>query len=253
MQIRDDDTLPKSICQQCIDRIQIFDKYYNQVEQHQRMLQLSTVNNLTNETHIIPSSSKLIHLSPEIVSKANGTLIIQLQTTAENVINTTAFKTTNRIAISKLTEDQTNELAGSTAHASYEQINEQINEQEKEYEFVIGKNQNGSIEKSTAKIQDETSQPMQINIERELDALAVDDITSEIRSESDNEAQCNDDDDEITQDNDNAPTIDDLEHDGERFKGFPTKLIEDSKLLYKGRDLLDMISTFYKLECDVCK
>lgn len=221
----------------------MFDKYCTEVEQHQRMLQVSKVNHSRNET--ILSSSKLIQLSsPAIISKANGALIIQLQTTAGNVINTTAaFKRKNHIVISKLVEEETSELTevDRTAYTPHEQSHQS----EREQAIVSGKDENDSIKKSPVKIQDESSQPVELD-------LAVDDIISEIRSESDDEAQC--DDNEISQADNAITQIDDLEMDRvERLKDLPTKLIEDSKLLYKGRDLLDMMSTFYKLECDVCK
>lgn len=87
-------------------------------------------------------------------------------------------------------------------------------------------------------------------LERELDELASDDIAVEIHEESESEDNCKDDKDDSHMDS-IEPAGSKL--DAEHFKNFPTNLIEDSKLLYKGKDLLAMISRFYSLECDQCR
>lgn len=197
--------MPTAICQQCIDRIQEFHKFFSDVTDHQQLLQLSKLKESTNDSRILTTPSNLIQLSPAIVSKSNGTLIITLRATSTS---TNLLNTNEDIIISK---DDTTEVLETEINSTSLQI---INDSK--------------------------------TIEQELDELTIDDITADIRSESDTEDQCNDDNDNER----NDENTNDLKN---KFKYFPKKLIEDSKLLYKGKDLLRMISKFYTLECDICK
>lgn len=43
-----------------------------------------------------------------------------------------------------------------------------------------------------------------------------------------------------------------LDRNNEKFEGFPKCVIKDSKLIVRGKQLLEMMSQFYRLECDVC-
>lgn len=83
------------------------------------------------------------------------------------------------------------------------------------------------------------------SIERELDDPPIDDITADIHGDSDNDDQYNDNESGTNKISDLNRRLD--------FRDFPTKLIEDTKLLYKGQDLLKMISKFYQLECELCR
>lgn len=47
-------------------------------------------------------------------------------------------------------------------------------------------------------------------------------------------------------------SIDNLDMDNERFEGFPKYMIKDSKLIVRGTQLMELMSKFYRLECDVC-
>lgn len=213
------------------------------MKQHQELLELSQLKP-SNETEIITSPTNLIQFSPAIVSKSNGTLIITLQTS-------TAASETHDANI-------TDTAHGTDLTSTHYEIVEEPH--------VYGKTA------STAQILDEC--PTRINsisIEREFNEL--NDITG------DSDTECNEDNDE----NATTTTINHVEQ--EKFKEFP-KLIEDSKLLYvfefskfaissaqnntnvkysaeiiffvylwfpkrfKGHDLLNMISKFYRLECD---
>lgn len=92
---------------------------------------------------------------------------------------------------------------------------------------------------------------VRFNLEKTLDNLAIDDIAAQIQEESDEEDLYNADENDSQIVTTNA--VDSFKIDRQKFKDFPTKLIEDSKLMYKGRDLLEMISKFYRLECDQCQ
>lgn len=121
---------------------------------------------------------------------------------------------------------------------------------------VIRKSQIPCSEAPPIEVIDESTQnETSINsnsIERELDDLATDDVMVEVHSESDNE--------DVSQSKvenaiDNDLTITDIDFDAKhgKYKDFPTKIIDGCKLLYRGRDLLEMISRFYDLTCDRCQ
>lgn len=206
----------------------MFDKYCNEVTHHQELLQLSKLKDLNNETQIITTPTNVIQLSPAIVSKSNGTLIITLQTSpqiSDNVINTKTYESTDDdIIISKLIKD------GNAHETNLSTQYEVIEETSEIYTTILPKKQNDYGKKSTT---------VQM-IKHELDDIGADEITVD----SDNEDPYNGDENDMDED---APVMDDLKQ--EKFKNFP-KLIEDSKLLYKGDDLLNLISKFYRLECD---
>lgn len=222
MQINEDDSLPKTICRMCIQIIQTFDKFCNEVSQHQQLLQLSKLKNACTET--------------QILTTREGTIIITLQTTpnSDGMVNTNP--TTDNIIVSKLINDETNEPNETDISTRYDKVkNDEISN------YIL----------STV-----SSKPTQIittdSIERELDNLNSNEITlTEIHDgvgDSDNEDQYNEDENAIDHDD-----VVNTDLQKEKFKDFPTKFIEDAKLLYKGRDLLEMISKFYQLECDQCR
>lgn len=94
--------------------------------------------------------------------------------------------------------------------------------------------------------------PSTIDIEQEFDELASNDIAAEIRVDSENEDGYNEDGDEDDNGDEDSPSsIVDSPH--VQYKKFPTEILDGCKLLYKGHDLLNMISRFYRLECDQCE
>ncbi|XP_031630900.1 zinc finger protein 572-like [Contarinia nasturtii] len=236
LEINDDNSLPKTICQLCFDRIATFDKYCNEVTQNQQLL--SKLKDSCNETQIITSSSNLIQLAPAIVSNANGTLIITLQTTTTPTPAHTNL--TDNVIISKLIKEQcieSNETIDLGTTTTTLHLYDKVENEAIEQNYIIST----EVDKCTT---------ASTQIERELDNLNSNDITlAEIHGESDNDDQYNEDEHTID-DNDVANSVPDLQN--ENFKDFPTTFIEDGKLLYRGRDLLEMISKFYRLACDQC-
>lgn len=207
MQITDNDNLPKTVCQPCIERVRSFDQFYMEVIQNQHLLKQSKSKKAFNEMQIVAGPTSLIQLSPGIVSKANGTFIITLKTNTDS----------HRI----------NEV-----HDQQQQIRTEMLSIER-------------VDNYTSK----SDQMHSIKIERELDDLANDDITIDVNGESDNE----DVDMENEQIVDNNSTAANHNVQQKVYENFPSKLIEDGKLLYKGRELLNMITKFYRLECDQCR
>lgn len=89
--------------------------------------------------------------------------------------------------------------------------------------------------------------PNTIDIEQEFDELTSSDISAEIRVESENEDGYHEDGDDDRDEDSPASNV------NVQYKNFPTKILDGCKLLYKGHDLLNMISRFYRLECDQCE
>lgn len=97
-------------------------------------------------------------------------------------------------------------------------------------------------------IEDEP-EPVILKIERELDSLQNDAyavIDGEDNHMDDGDERNNDDDDDGTE------LIDEIDLENERFRGFPKLLVRDSKLVIRGKQLVELMSKFYRLECDQC-
>lgn len=60
------------------------------------------------------------------------------------------------------------------------------------------------------------------------------------------------DDDGNENDDDDSASITEIDCDNEKFAGFPKHIIKNSKLFIRGKPLLELITNFYRLECDLC-
>lgn len=195
------DSLPQTICQPCINRIQSFDKFCNEVSHNQELLRSSKLKNQNDSTSLIQLSSQNIPFTNE-----TGTFII--------------------------TVANTNDIIELTKKPNEKNFIEIVNKEQ----IICHKTQ--SI-KSNA-----------IDIEQEFDNLASKDIVAELRVESENEIGYNEDeDDDGVEDLSSSYVV----STHAQYKNFPTKILDGCKLLYKGYDLLNMISRFYRLECDQCE
>lgn len=255
-QIRHDEPFPKTVCQECIDRIEAFDKFCAQVTKHQlQLLQLSKLKDENIDSELIATSTNLIRLSPAIVStKENGTILITVQTrpTSDAIsldnsqeITPVEDKRLDRIPVCALKECNIIGTDEFIVNSSYEICGHVEKQADTKKNDVHNKSSNRSLNKNAH------LKSVRSNFEKTLDNLATDDIAAQIQEESDEEDLYNADENDSQIDTTNA--IDSLKIDRKNFKDFPTKLIEDSKLMYKGRDLLEMISKFYRLECDQCQ
>lgn len=200
--------MPQCVCRHCIHRIQLFDKFCDEVVHNQEVLRSSKSKNQNHSTSLIQLSSGNVPFANE-----NGTFIITVANT-HDIVAIDDKKPNDDNLIDVIHEEQI--------------------------------------------ICSETSiKPNTINIEQELDDLASTDIAAELRGESENDDGCDEDEDEAEDENgdEDSPSnngdIDDSTH--LQYKNFPTKILDGCKLLYKGPDLLNMISQFYRLECDQCE
>lgn len=94
-----------------------------------------------------------------------------------------------------------------------------------------------------------------LRMERELDNLQSDEQTT-VDSDTDNNVE--DDDDGIANAEDeiemnDVEVIDEIDIENDRFNGFPKQIIKDAKLVIRGKQLVELMSKFYRLECDLCE
>lgn len=155
--------MPKTVCQQCTNVIQTFNKFCIEVEHHQNQLKLSLLQGGNNEVQTVETSNDSHQLSSEINSKCIGNVMIASQTRSESNENI------NGVDLSESDDSDNN-------------------------------------------IEDENGDEYQIRDEHL--------VTKNVNTEC---------------------------------KDFPTKLIEGCKLLFKGQELLEIISKFYRLDCDQCE
>lgn len=89
-----------------------------------------------------------------------------------------------------------------------------------------------------------------LKIERELDS-SQDEEHAAVDSDDNNDDECNADAVDDVDMND-IEVIDEIDIENERFNGFPKLIIKDAKLVIRGRQLVELMSKFYRLECDLC-
>lgn len=90
-----------------------------------------------------------------------------------------------------------------------------------------------------------------LKIERELDS-SQDDERAAVDSDDNIDDECNADAvDDI--DMNDIEVIDEIDIEDDRFNGFPKLIIKDAKLVIRGRQLVELMSKFYRLECDLCE
>lgn len=177
-----------------MNRIQSFDKFYNEVSHNQELLRLSQTKDQNHSASVISLASQNVPFTNE-----SETFILAVANTSDMV-----------------------ELA----------------------EKPVGDN---LIEVITEECHEK---PSTFGTEQEFNDLASNDIAVELRIESGNEGGYNEDEDDDRHENSPSPNVDSTPVP---YKNFPTKVLDGCKLLYKGHELLNMISRFYHLECDQCE
>lgn len=217
-----------------MDRIEIFDKFCIEVIHHQQILQMSKSKEQTNESEHTTTSTRIVQLSPTLVTKENGTIIITLQTSTATD-DAQDIPSIQDIDILALNPHRTSKTFVSNELNSIGSNESAIGSNEIEIQPHHGSDgKNESVDRTL------------IHFKSELENL----VSEQINDESDDEDLCNEDENE-THDGP-SDMIDDLTINHEKFKDFPKKLIENTKLLYKGRELIEIISKFYRLVCDLC-
>lgn len=95
-------------------------------------------------------------------------------------------------------------------------------------------------------ISDEIIQMEQISVQT---VSAMDNFDSHF--EEINEEYC-DDGEEVDEREVEADNCEEIELDEQKFSEFPECLIKDAKLIVHGKELVELMSRFYRLECDIC-
>lgn len=85
-------------------------------------------------------------------------------------------------------------------------------------------------------------------MERELDSLESD-VHESVDSDDEHNVNSHIGADET---NDNELN-DDIDIEDDRFNGFPKVIIKDGRLAIRGKQLVELMSKFYRLECDICE
>lgn len=187
-----------------------------------------------NESEHTTTPTRIIQLSPTLVTKENGTIIITLQT------STTTDDTQDIPSIQDIDILALNPRRTTKSFVSHEPKSIGSNES------AIGTNEFEIQPHHESDGKNESVDSTLIHYKSELENL----VSEQINDESDDEDLCNADENE-THDGP-SDMIDDLTINHEKFKDFPKKLIENTKLLYKGREIIEIISKFYRLVCDLC-
>lgn len=183
------------------------------------------------------TSTRIVQLSPTLMTKENGTIIITLQTstTTDDAQDIPSIQEIDILALNPHRTSKTyvsNELNSIGSNVSA------IGSTEIEIQPHHGSNGRNESVDSTL-----------IHYKSELENLVSEQINDGSDDEDDDDL-CNEDENETHDGPSNM--IDNLTINHEKFRDFPKKLIENTKLLFKGRELIEIISKFYRLVCDLC-
>lgn len=284
-----DDNITRSICEKCIDRLEDFHMFYEQVTQNQSVLrtieqiekqdQLTTIVNPTTDYIKIEMPNGTIITDGRQVYKIEGLSVISQTDCSENIV----------ILGSKHVEEYTDQNVDQEktldSNVIVEEINEtdeDLQEEEKEYEIVEISEQETEHIASSRQFEMDTELEMNTNKENSVHNRVTSSRASKRRKEDmpseDLKMDYEDDSDsndsylfeQITpqhkietessnvkhevdildeEDDDNS---EDGGDDNNARSVFPTELIRDSRLIIRGKRLMKYMSKFYRLTCDIC-
>ncbi|KAJ6646927.1 Transcription factor grauzone [Pseudolycoriella hygida] len=258
LRVKQDDPHSKYICSKCIDRLEEFHAYSCEVSANQEILQFSAANSII----ISNEKCRIVQLHEYVVTLQstgqNHTATIDLNQFLPVVDENTpiadlAMTMDNNVEIHKVEEVVTDE----PETIELNDVSEQIAQVKVETTDnpIIRKSKRLSRPKSTKKVKQKLKVPMlkKMNKVEESDIETVqskDDIVDDNNDvyDSDGTVDLN----ECEDDKFNVPTNCDVFLADEKFAGFPKVIIENSKLIFRGKKLLDLLSKFYRLECDIC-
>ncbi|KAG4066618.1 hypothetical protein HA402_007254 [Bradysia odoriphaga] len=256
--IKPDDTHSKCICSKCINRLEEFHTFSCEVLANQEILQFSNTNSIiisnekcrivqlheyvvTLQTSTGQSHTATIDLNQFLPVVNETTSIADLGMTIINDVQGTDDK------ITEIVTEENESVVISEVSEEVPQINVEVAENPE-----IRKSKRLSNPRPTKKVKRKLK-----TTEKKVKLVAVDsepkeDITDDNNDaygcDSDGTVDLNESDDEKC----NEPSECDLFLDHEKFAGFPKVVIENSKLIFRGKKLLDLLSRFYRLECDMC-
>lgn len=334
MQIDDNDVFPKTICQKCIQRLEHFHEFYQEVAQNQEMLQYSQPVAcgdsdqqiiITDEVSKTTTTASFIQLPPGFNLKGvvtlqtvpNGVTAFDLDADAANIdlqhyedLQDATIVTKTTDSFQTIEDEQPRELitdiriSDDCLLENTDVISAELNTVSlissspvKQVETVgldahFGSTNTETQSKSGAKMRPnrsrvgrksvkktETSEVIVENMEMVEEVIGEDgdhtdaddiyngtnlantELTDSLKIESeievfyndvDNDVDNDNDDDEVEADESQDTQLEHIDLDNEKFAGFPKYIIKDSKLIIRGKQLVDLMSRFYRLECDLC-
>uniref|UniRef100_A0A1B0CA46 Putative transcription factor grauzone n=1 Tax=Lutzomyia longipalpis TaxID=7200 RepID=A0A1B0CA46_LUTLO len=285
-EIKEDDNLPKDICLGCIEKIEAFHKFYEEVAQNQSMLayaqtQGSPVIITSASPAILDSSQKSItmahHQLQEFIKLEDiNAGHIDLQS-LNNAIASSGSVPTTLAVISSVTFNNgtatTNYTIQEVPHNTLPIITTStdavasttkpppiVEEYHAEVEQVLQSNQQDSEVIENQKHPKATLQlPTRIRKKKVKDKMEspIDDCSDNFAKELADENELAD---KMDLSLDNTPHLEERENNESKrdflenieFPDFPKRIIQDSKLLIRGKPLISLMSKFYRLECDLC-
>lgn len=207
----------------------------------------------SNLMHTMPSTPSIVSATDSTIPEMNSPKSIQLRPTSMDASEVPRFTydtlnhaTAPYAIVSEVSEPFT---TTTTVHTVKRVLEEEI--------------RLPSIGKYTDRPKDITRSAPKLNIkqepvneisemERELDNLENDEH-GVVDSDNDRHGnECNADGDDDIDMND-VDVIDEIDIENERFNGFPKVIIKDAKLVIRGKQLVELMSKFYRLECDLCE
>ncbi len=247
-QIKQDDPHSKCVCSKCIDRLEEFHAYACEVSANQEILQFSSANSII----ISNEKCRIVQLHEYVVT---------LQTTGQNhtidlnqflpVSDNTPIGDLGMTIISNAEEtdikEDTELLTAVAEHECGEVIDATSKQVPEDMVETVGnhirKSKRLSQPKPTKKVKQKLK-TLQKKIKTEVLETDIsqpkDDITDDNNDvyDSDGTVDLNENDDDKC----NEPSECDLFLDHEKFAGFPKVIIENSKLIFRGKKLLDLLS-----------
>lgn len=267
--MKEDDQLPQAVCDKCVEKIEDFHSYTEQVIQNQSVLQtIEQIEKQEQMTTIVNSTGEYIKIEmPNGTILTDGSQIYKIE--GLNVIAQTGNPSTDNIIIlgSKNIEDFKNEQLNNISTEIVEECiipdsgttgmdddDEKLDNKFKIKVIESPKKKKvrvktiGDLRSSTQK-KIENSYGVDVDQDYDMDGSDSDDSLtydepkeSRIKTEKrSGRPKKSEEDGEDSSDDDNDSKF-----------VFPNDLIQDSQLVVRGKKLMKLLSRFYRLECDLC-
>ncbi|XP_055703483.1 transcription factor grauzone-like [Phlebotomus papatasi] len=267
-EIKPDDNLPKDICLSCFEKIEAFHKFYEEVTQNQSMLAYAQTQ---NSPVIITSASQeqhhktiaMTHQLQEFIKLEDinaGQIDLQ---SLNNAISSNGSIPTTIAVISSVTfnngtatTNYTIQQVPQTLPATFPVIadpSEAAESSAKTQDEAFPEDQVQSGKKSLEAPEEPkatTQNRLRKKKVREKPESCVEEALENCLKAEELDTESCDKLEELpldTKEDEESSHLENIE-----FPNFPKKIIQDTKLLIRGKALISLMSKFYRLECDLC-
>lgn len=207
-------------------------------------LQQFLSSNIMHSMSSVPTSA-IVSTIDSTISDMNSLKSIQSQSIAMNASEVTSYtfetktnQTTKNYAIGREISETTTSTKQSV-EGSLPSIRKCAGKETKGNGKVALKISNENIKQEPEQVI--------LKMEQELDNLQNDEHAA-----VDSGDECNIDRECFDVTMNDIEVIDEIDIENERFNGFPKQIIKDAKLMIRGKQLVELMSKFYRLECDLC-